>query len=99
MGGKKYRREKDLENECNSIAYNEYGFLNLKQVSDKGVPDRLYFKNGQAFFVEFKDKGKRPTKLQRHIHRQLEAAGMKVYVVDNVDDFIEICNAQKKIRT
>jgi hypothetical protein len=97
MVGKKYRTEKDLESECNTIAFNEYGFLNLKQISEKGVPDRLYFKNGRSFFVEFKDTGKRPTKLQRHIHRQLEAAGMTVYVVDNVDDFIEICNEESEV--
>jgi len=94
MAGKKYRREKDLENECCYIAFNDYGFLNLKQLSDKGVPDRLFFKNRKAFFVEFKDFGKHPTKLQQHFHRQLESVGMNVYVVDNLESFEEVMDIE-----
>lgn len=88
------RMEKDLENDCNSIAYREFGLLNLKQLSERGVPDRLYFKDGHAFFVEFKAPNGRVSKYQSHIHRQLTQAGMSVYVVDNEEDFREICRGE-----
>ena len=52
-----------------------------------GWPDRLYVSpTGEHIYVEFKQRGKKPTRLQAHRHSQLEANGCRVEVIDNVDD-------------
>ena len=51
--------------------------------SRRSVPDYLFLHNAQAWFVEFKAPGKRPTKAQLREHRILQAAG---FVVDVIDD-------------
>lgn len=38
--------------------------LKLSGPSDRGKADRLFMKNGKVIFIEFKAKGKVPTKLQ-----------------------------------
>lgn len=53
--------------------------------SSKGVPDRIYLKNGIAFFIEFKAKGKKPTKLQRHVIEKIHRQGVDVHIIDSVE--------------
>ena len=64
------------------------GWLSYKWVSpsQRGVPDRLYFKNGTLVIVEFKAKGKKPTPYQIAIHKRIAAVGFKVHIIDNVED-------------
>lgn len=57
-----------------------------------GVPDRLVIYNGSVYFVELKDAGQHPRKLQRYVHAELSRQGFPVYVIDTkpgVDQFIE----------
>ena len=63
------------------------GWLAYKWVSpsQRGVPDRLYFKKGNLVIVEFKAPGKKPTPYQQAIHRRLAAAGWEVHIIDNID--------------
>ena len=50
----------------------------------RGLPDRLILmQGGLAFFVEVKTTGKRPTKLQQAVHRDLRTLGFQVFVVDS----------------
>lgn len=62
------------------------GWLVYKWVSpqNRGVPDRIFIKAGRVVLIEFKKFGKRPTKLQAHIHAKLSKEGMEVHVVDSV---------------
>ena len=95
-----FANENDLEDECCRVAFDEYGFLSLKQVAKKGLPDRVFFRDGYAFFVEFKDTGKDAEPYQKHIHKKLRDVGMYVYVIDSLNDFVEACNEQsRRIRT
>ena len=49
----------------------------------RGLPDRLILlPEGKAFFVEVKSTGRKPTKLQQAVHRDLCAMGFQVFVVD-----------------
>ena len=51
--------------------------------SMRGVPDRLVLlPKGHIFFVEVKAPGKRLTKLQRVVHKKIEAMGQTVFVID-----------------
>ena len=42
------------------------GCIVIKQTSagNRGIPDRLFLRNGKCLFLEFKAPGKKPTKLQ-----------------------------------
>ncbi len=68
-------------------AAREAGWLVFKWSSpnQRGVPDRIFIREGRVLFVEFKAPGKKPTKLQEHIHAKLNAQGCEVAVVDNID--------------
>lgn len=63
------------------------GWLTYKWTSpsNRGVPDRIFIKAGRVVFVEFKAPGKKPTPLQKHIHKKLENEGMEVHVVDSIE--------------
>lgn len=79
--------ESAIEKRVNSHARTR-GWLTFKfvSVSQRGVPDRIYMKSGEVFFIEFKSPGKKVTALQQHIHEQIRGAGIRVYVIDNIDD-------------
>lgn len=51
------------------------------------VPDRLLITpTGTVFFIETKRKGQKPTPAQEVEIEKIRATGVKVFVVDNVDD-------------
>lgn len=53
----------------------------------RSVPDGIFAKIGiPLFFIEFKRKGEKPTKAQLDEHKEMRAAGLTVYVIDNVED-------------
>ena len=80
-------RESTIETNVSNYAKSK-GWLSYKftSPSNRGVPDRLYMKNGVAIFIEFKATGKKPTKLQEKIHSKIKAEDFLVYVIDNVDE-------------
>ena len=80
-------RESTIEKKAVQLA-KQKGYLTFKFVSpnNRGVPDRMFIKEGVVFFIEFKAKDKKPTLLQYEIIRQIDAQGVKVYVVDDVKD-------------
>lgn len=54
-------------------------------VNRKSCPDRMVYGMGEIFFIEFKSPGEKPRPDQiREINRMKEA-GVKVFVVDNID--------------
>lgn len=56
-----------------------------------GMPDRLVLlPGGKIGFVEAKALGKKPRLLQRKRHRQLQALGFKVFVLDDSGQIPEI---------
>lgn len=59
-----------------------------------GYPDRIFLKDGHVFFIEFKAKGKTPTKLQNHRIEALRLSGFDVYVVDDVAEGMGIIRNQ-----
>lgn len=60
--------------------------------AQKGVPDRIFLKDGVIKFVEFKAPGKRPTKLQTAIHERIEAQRFNVFVIDDLEKGKELFN-------
>jgi hypothetical protein len=63
------------------------GWLSYKWVSpsQRWVPDRLYFKDGEVKLVEFKALGKFPSRGQAITHKMLRHEGHTVHVIDTVE--------------
>ncbi len=54
--------------------------------SNRSVPDRLFISpKGFMFFIEFKSKGKVPTKLQAYTFKDITSRGVIVEVIDDYD--------------
>jgi len=62
----------------------------FKSENNRGVPDRLFIRNGRVVFLEIKQPGKQPTEAQtREINRIIEAGVMASWV-DNLEDAIRV---------
>jgi hypothetical protein len=86
IGIKKLGEIADVEKPACKFA-KEHGWLCFKWTSpgQRGPNDRLFFRNSELLMIEFKDKGKRATKLQKHRHQQLAKQGFEVHVIDNLE--------------
>nr|WP_042294007.1 VRR-NUC domain-containing protein [Candidatus Arthromitus sp. SFB-mouse-NL] len=83
--------EKTIENYFKTKTESNGG-LCIKLTGFVGIPDRLILlPGGRMFFVEFKQKGKKPRKIQSFIHDKLRSLGFRVYVIDNKDKIEEVC--------
>lgn len=70
------------------------GWLSFKFTGHKGVPDRIFIKDGKTLFIEFKAPGALPTALQKRIHDKITAHGVAVFVVDDIEEGYKIVNSQ-----
>lgn len=61
-----------------------------------GLPDRMFLKCGQIFFIEFKQKNKKLRKLQEYVCKKLVKYGFTVYVVDSIDKGKKIIEKEEK---
>lgn len=78
--------EKEIEKRVCNYA-KEKGMLVYKFTAPNrwAVPDRMFVtKEGTVFFIEFKQKGKKPTPAQEREINRLRNRDMYVAVVDNV---------------
>ena len=80
--------EKKLERRCGDIAKaNGWYTRKFSSPSNRGVPDRIFIKDGDVIFIEFKAPGKLPTKLQLHELKEICDHGGRGVWCDNVDMF------------
>ncbi len=56
----------------------------MQFIGRRGCPDTWFFKDGRVIIVEFKDRGEEPNAQQTRQIKRLRAAGMTVFIVDNV---------------
>ena len=85
--------EKALERNLNKEV-KALGGWSLKILSNfiTGLPDRLVLLNGRAYFVEVKSEGKKPSPIQRVVHKKLEALGFPVSVIDTTEKLNSFIN-------
>ena len=80
--------EKDLErtfSECLNRTKKVW-VIKLLSAFVKGLPDRMVIcQGGYVGFAEIKTTGKKPTKMQTHIHEKLRALGFTVFVIDDLE--------------
>ena len=55
------------------------GWLVFKFLGRRGVPDRIFIRNGTCFYIEFKAPGKEPTELQKRMHNKIKAENFNVF--------------------
>ena len=80
-------RESKIEKKVTEFAQS-LGWLayKWKSVNQRGVPDKIYFKNGRVIIIEFKATDKEPSKKQIKVHKRLRKEGFEVYVVDDIEE-------------
>ena len=83
--------EKKLEKRCCDVA-RVHGWWTRKfsSPSNRGVPDRIFLKDGRVVFLEFKAPGNQPTRLQFHELDQITKHGGISDWIDNIDKFKNI---------
>ena len=84
-------RESLIERKCCQWAKGN-GWLAYKFVSpsQSGLPDRLFIRNAQVVFVEFKATGEKLRPLQVKIIDKMREQGATVHVIDSVEGFIDV---------
>ena len=80
--------EREIEAQCVKWA-KANGWLSYKFVSpsNRGVPDRMFLRNGKTVFVEFKRPGGKVSTLQQRQIDKLNAYDFKVFVVTSWEGF------------
>ena len=63
----------------------------------KGIHDRLHFKNGVSFSIEYKATGKRATPKQRAEAVRLKSKGIPCRCIDNVQDARDFINVMTEV--
>lgn len=72
----------------------------LPAVYVSGLPDRMaLLPGGVVFFAELKTTGKKPTPIQKLIHKKIRALGFAVYVLDSLELVNETINKYKNHAT
>jgi hypothetical protein len=81
-------KESTLEKKAVEFAHAcGWSFFKLAKTGKRGTPDRLFLRNGEAVFIEFKAPGEKPTKLQLYRIRELIKDGFTATWFDNLDEF------------
>lgn len=82
--------EKDLEAKCRQFVMRELGGECLKTTPCAGFPDRMILlPGGLATFVEFKQLGKKPRKLQAFWISRLHELGFEARCIDHYEAFVK----------
>ena len=90
--------EKTIESKVTEYA-KKRGMLAYKFSSPAraAVPDRLFVTSkGVVFFIEFKRPGAKATPAQQQEHLKLIGYGVKVFVIDDVDNGKAVIDAMER---
>lgn len=87
-----------LESKIESASVKEakkHGWWGIKLLSTlfKGLPDRLFVGHGIVVFIEYKQPGKLPTKLQSKVHELFKQNGVIVHIAHSKSETMEILNS------
>jgi Holliday junction resolvase len=64
--------------------------IKIMLCSEPGTPDLFAGKSGRMIMIEAKDEGEQPEPLQLHRHREWEAQGFMVFVIDTWECYMQI---------
>lgn len=77
-------RESNIENEVCKYA-ELLGWLCFKFTGQKGLPDRIFFRDGEVVLIEFKAEGKRPSNLQQKMLNAFNDEGFIAIYIDSIE--------------
>jgi hypothetical protein len=80
-------RESLIERKVSEYAKSQ-GWLTYKftSPSNRGVPDRIYLKDGICFFIEFKAPDKKTSKLQNKVIKRIQSKDFDVHIIDSLEE-------------
>lgn len=81
--------EKDTGDHAESLGWLVYKFVSP---GTRGVPDRIYMKNGFVFFIEFKKRDEEPNGLQKKQIKNIREQKILVFVIDDIKEGIDLIN-------
>lgn len=85
--------EKDIEKKvCNYAEKKGWWVAKFSSPNNRGVPDRIFLKNGKVIFIEFKSSKGKLTKLQQHKIDEIAHYKGTVHVVNNIEQGCELFN-------
>lgn len=88
--------EKQIEKKvCDYATKNDFLCFKFLSPQNRGVPDRVFIKDGDIFFIEFKREGGLLSKQQIMRLNELRNNKMDCYVVYNVDEGKEVIDARQ----
>lgn len=80
------RIEKYIEDTVTKAAEAEgWLVMSITWRGETGAPDRLFLKDGDHIWIEFKSPGESPRADQVRAHKKLRDRGAEVFVVDTVE--------------
>jgi|PlaIllAssembly_1097288.scaffolds.fasta_scaffold567349_2 hypothetical protein len=83
--------ESSIESSCRTHARTQGGYLLKLFPIYVGLPDRILLRpGGRVDFIEFKQPGKYPTKIQRFWHERLRELGFTVHVMRTKAEFVSL---------
>lgn len=79
-------KESEIEKKVCEYAKNRgWKAIKFRSFNNKSLPDRIFFKKGKCFLIEFKVEGKLPTKLQQKTLCEFRDNGFAADVIDSVE--------------
>lgn len=83
--------ERDIER-ASVQAAGQIGWFGIKLVTTlvRGLPDRMFLKDGRVVFIEYKRANGQLSPTQRVIHKKFAQFGHTVHVARSVDETIRI---------
>jgi len=89
--------EKTIEKKIRDYAkYRGWLSYKFSSPSHRGVPDAVFLCDGVVFFIEFKQRCKTTTLLQKITINDIEREGVLVFVVDSLELGKAVIDAQTK---
>ena len=81
------QRESRIEKTSRLLAEKRGWFqVKIERTSVNGFPDRLFIKNGNTIYVEFKNDAGKLRPEQERVIETMRSHGTKVYVVSTLDE-------------
>jgi len=79
--------ESEIKRKCRD-KLESWGWMvvHLIQTNQNGIPDTLILRKTVAYFIEFKQPGNAPRKLQDYRIQKLKEQGFKTFVVTSLKD-------------
>ena len=89
-GNLKYEESKLEGSICSLFRDNGYVVFKINGNNQRGAPDRVFLKNGRLVFMEFKARGGRLSKHQKHYWDLLIKQGFRYEIVKTYEHGVSI---------